>query len=125
MDCVKCKKCRRILFDERHTENLLLKDIHILAGSTNSAFCSSNNDYNIYLNEEFLPNWIKLLIEAENWSKGRIYCPHCDSRVGGFDFICAVKCSCSNILPPVHINKSKVDIVKVAGVSTSNTLSII
>ena len=36
------------------------------------------------------------------WTKGRLNCPNCQSRIGGFDFV-------SGADYPVHLIKSKVD----------------
>ncbi|CAH1119566.1 unnamed protein product [Phaedon cochleariae] len=110
---IKCKKCRNLLFNEDDSKRLLL-NAHNLPVTTVPDICETVNDENtLYLNEEHLPSWITLRIEAEKWSKGRINCLHCDSRIGAFDFISGQKCSCrSNILPPVHIIKSKVDLIR-------------
>ena len=36
------------------------------------------------------------------WTKGRLNCPNCQSRLGGFDFV-------SGADYPVHLIKSKID----------------
>jgi E3 ubiquitin-protein ligase RNF180 len=42
--------------------------------------------------------------------KGRLHCPKCHSRVGGFDFVSGQKCACGFcVLPAVHLIRSKVD----------------
>jgi hypothetical protein len=42
--------------------------------------------------------------------KGRLHCPKCQCRVGGFDFVSGQKCACGLcVLPAVHLVSSKVD----------------
>ena len=43
-----------------------------------------------------------LLITQAGWTKGRLNCPNCQSRLGGFDFV-------SGADYPVHLIKSKID----------------
>ncbi|KAG5896773.1 hypothetical protein JTB14_008349 [Gonioctena quinquepunctata] len=109
---VKCKKCRRTLLTSEQTENLL--NAHNEPLTEISDICETVNvESNVFLNEEHLPDWITLRIEASEWSRGRINCPHCDSRIGAFDYVSGQKCNCSNnVLPPIHIIKSKVDLIR-------------
>lgn len=106
---IKCKKCRKILFE--NTQSMLL-NAHSLPISQEEDMCESiTQAYNLYIDEECLPIWVKTSIEKGEWSKGKILCPHCNTRIGGFDFISGMKCSCSSsVLPSVHIIKSKVDL---------------
>ena len=43
-----------------------------------------------------------------SWTKGRLNCPKCQCRVGGFDFV-------GGSGHPVHLIKSKVDLSKKSG----------
>lgn len=107
---MKCKKCRNPIFSEQECASLFLNAHNAILTSTNEDECNVENV--IFLNEDYVPSWIKERIEAENWSKGRINCLQCDSRIGAFNFISGQKCNCSNfVLPFVHIIKSKVDLI--------------
>merc|ERR1712110_1046484 len=53
------------------------------------------------------------------WTKGRLNCPNCQSRIGGFDFV-------SGADYPVHLIKSKVDYwKKSSNNSTEDNSSIV
>lgn len=110
---VKCKKCRKTIINELQIKNLFL-NAHNLPLTVEHDICETvNEEHKLYLNEENIPDWIKLVLEAGEWSKGKINCQFCDFRIGGFDFISGSKCSCTNnILPHIYIVKSKVDLIK-------------
>lgn len=110
---VKCKKCRKIVFDNEQLRNLFL-NAHNLPLSTEPDVCETVTlEHKLYLNQEYIPDWITLVLEAGDWSKGKIDCQYCDARIGGFDFISGLKCSCTNnVLPNIYIIKSKVDLIK-------------
>lgn len=113
---VQCRKCREIIINnEKECEFLLSAHSETaMKTSDNEENCETLNDDNLlYLNEDFIPEWIRNLIEQEQWSKGKIHCKNCNCRIGSFDFISGLKCNCSKyVLPPVHLVKSKVDLVK-------------
>ncbi|KAF4518437.1 hypothetical protein B566_EDAN002090 [Ephemera danica] len=48
--------------------------------------------------------------EISGWTKGRLNCPQCQARVGGFDFVSGARCPCSGALPSVHVIRSKADL---------------
>lgn len=114
---IKCKGCRKQIV-ENPLENRLIDAHHTIIPSndTSESECSSiQEDHNIFLKEDLLPEWIKNRIEAEEWSKGRLNCFHCETRIGAFNFINSTKCDCGkHLLPPVHLIKSKVDLIKVS-----------
>lgn len=111
---IKCKKCRKSIFDKNQTKDLFLNAHNTAVGICLEECASIQEENNIFLNEQFLPQWIILRIEAEKWSKGKLNCPSCDSRIGSFDFVSGQKCNCSSyVLPPIHIIKSKVDLIKI------------
>ncbi|XP_057667232.1 E3 ubiquitin-protein ligase RNF180-like [Diorhabda carinulata] len=111
---IKCKKCRHTLFNQDTIKNNLILNAHGETTENSNACQVIPEEKNIFLNEDCLPSWVKNKIEVEEWSKGRIYCPKCDSRIGAFDYVSGQKCNClNNLLPPVHIIKSKIDIVKI------------
>ena len=51
-----------------------------------------------------------LLFFQGGWTEGKLYCPKCNARVGGFDFLHVVPCACEeDVLPAIWCVKSKVD----------------
>ncbi|OXB62521.1 hypothetical protein ASZ78_013210, partial [Callipepla squamata] len=42
------------------------------------------------------------------WTAGKLYCPFCEARLGGFNFICNTKCSCGQLVN-IHFCKSRTD----------------
>ncbi|XP_028414081.1 uncharacterized protein LOC114537151 [Dendronephthya gigantea] len=67
----------------------------------------------LYLNDEFLPDWIKDEIGNSSWTKGRLKCPRaeCTARVGGFDFVQGLLCGCGEFtIPAIWIQDGKVDV---------------
>lgn len=100
---IKCQKCRHVLLeDARETNNNYGCDVKN---------CSSYSLQNIiYLIEEKLPKWIRLKVENEQWTKGKLHCENCGQKVGSFDFVSGRKCECKEtVLPPVHFISSQVD----------------
>lgn len=110
----KCKKCRRTVLDLGQCPNLFL-NAHNKSLDISQDDCRTVVDQNVvFLAEDSLPEWIMQKIREAEWSKGRLNCETCDSRLGGFDFISGNKCECqNNVLPPVHLIKSKVDLSRV------------
>ncbi|XP_050518862.1 E3 ubiquitin-protein ligase RNF180 isoform X2 [Diabrotica virgifera virgifera] len=110
---IKCKKCRKTIFSPDQIKTNLILNAHGHP-MDNSRVCDIDvEETNVFINDEHLPSWIKDRIEAEEWSKGRINCPNCDSRIGSFDYVSGQKCACfTNLLPPIHFIKSKIDLIK-------------
>lgn len=112
---IQCKVCRQIILNEIECNSLLLSAHNEpLQNSSPEDYCESLLTLNsIYLNEEHLPAWLLSLIEHENWAKGKINCSSCKGRIGSFDFLSGLKCDCNKfVLPPVHLVKSKIDLIK-------------
>ncbi|NWS46402.1 RN180 ligase, partial [Probosciger aterrimus] len=42
------------------------------------------------------------------WTIGKLHCPFCEARLGGFNFICNKKCSCGQLVN-IHFCKSRTD----------------
>ncbi|KAF7286044.1 hypothetical protein GWI33_008347 [Rhynchophorus ferrugineus] len=109
---IKCRKCRKLIVEDSHDQKLILTCHGIPLGNTIAQDCSSEDSV-VYLNDDYLPSWIKDKIEEVNWTKSRINCPGCDCRIGAFDFVSGTKCNCkTHMLPATHIIKSKVDLIK-------------
>jgi len=95
MDCttLKCRKCRFLLVEQPP---------HKILDTTESAEnLESSNVFNIC--DENLPQWINDAVEEGNWTKGKLSCPSCGSRIGGFDYV-------TRSSLPVYIVRSKVDL---------------
>ncbi|XP_007951066.1 E3 ubiquitin-protein ligase RNF180, partial [Orycteropus afer afer] len=61
-----------------------------------------------HVNVEALPEWINCLIQKTQRTVGKLNCPFCGARVGGFNFVSTPKCSCGQ-LAAVHLSKSQTD----------------
>lgn len=110
---VKCRKCRKIIVEDSYDQKRIITCHGIPISNVNVQSCTSEESV-VFLNDDYLPNWIKIKIEEVNWTKSRINCPGCDCRIGAFDFVSGIKCDCNTyILPAIHIIKSKVDLIKI------------
>lgn len=99
---IKCHKCRHILLtDMANTYKSLCDDK-----------CDSySSKHFVYLLEDQLPSWIKKKIDEEQWTRGKLLCEKCGSKIGSFDFVSGRKCSCEkSILPSVYFVTSQIDI---------------
>lgn len=101
---IKCHKCRHILLHD-----VRLATLQKLPCDPNN--CSSYNTKNfVHLIEDKLPDWMQEIVEKEEWTKGKLHCTKCTSKVGSFDFISGKKCDCGNSqLPTVHFISSQID----------------
>lgn len=110
---LKCRQCRKVILDSAAYSALVVNS-HKLPIVESSDDCTLVlNEKEVYLNDDVLPEWILEKIREANWSKGKINCNHCGSRIGSFNFISGAQCICFNyVLPPVHLIKSKLDFVK-------------
>ncbi|KAL0269726.1 UNVERIFIED_CONTAM: hypothetical protein PYX00_007361 [Menopon gallinae] len=108
---VKCRKCRNLLFT--YPEVDLLSAHGESYGSVGVEYikCETIQEDNVwFLGESGMPDWVSSLVNEANWTKGKVNCPKCNSRLGSFDFISGTQCQCgSHTLPPVHVVKCKVD----------------
>lgn len=109
---IRCKNCSKPILSSTECK-IIYKDAHNSTTTTETTCPTVTESNSLYLNEDELPSWISERIEQEQWSKGRINCPRCDSRIGGFDFISGLHCACKLVvLPSVHLTKSKVDAIR-------------
>ena len=98
--CIRCRLCRK---------QLLVSDKVTFSHSGKTEACGNC----IFLDEDFLPQWIKDEIENSSWTKGRLKCPRtdCTARVGGFDFVQGLLCGCGELtIPAIWIQDGKVDV---------------
>jgi len=90
---LKCRKCRFLLVEQPPHK--------ILDATESSNAQESSNVFNIC--DENLPQWINDAVEEGSWTKGKLSCPSCGSRVGGFDYV-------TRSSLPIYIVRSKVDL---------------
>ncbi|XP_045141171.1 E3 ubiquitin-protein ligase RNF180 [Echinops telfairi] len=100
-----CWKCRQCIASsdcfKKYLENQVSKD---RVDSTDAQrIC-----HVWHMNIETLPEWINCLIQKTQWTVGKLNCPFCGARLGGFDFVNTPKCSCGQ-LAAVHLSKSGTD----------------
>ncbi|GIY62085.1 uncharacterized protein CDAR_179431 [Caerostris darwini] len=101
----KCRKCRKILFSEKeacnsHGESLI---------SNETETCNPISEV-YYLREDVLLPWMKDQVNSGNWMKGKLFCPHCNCRIGSFNFVGGSKCHCGlSVLPSLHVVSHKLD----------------
>ncbi|XP_078040313.1 E3 ubiquitin-protein ligase RNF180-like [Augochlora pura] len=108
---IKCKYCRKDLFNKVPIQ--LLTSHGEIKQNIMDVGCSGTNDSepSLYIPIENMPKWIADIVNQESWTKGRLNCPHCNNRIGSFNFVNELKCSCGQfVTPSVRITSSKVDI---------------
>lgn len=108
---LRCRKCRKVIIE--HPQTLIVsahsEDVERVNKSS-SDDCPSLRNTLWYLLDETVPSWVSLALEKGDWTRGKLSCPHCNARLGSFDFVSGSKCLCHKfILPSVHIVKEKVD----------------
>lgn len=111
---IRCRKCRHVLL---LGEAIVLRNAHNKLESEeddSNKDCASVQDKNfLYISDEELPQFVLDAVTEASWTKGRIQCPGCQARLGLFNFVSCIKCSCNlNSLPAVHLIASKVDWLK-------------
>ncbi|XP_077442248.1 E3 ubiquitin-protein ligase RNF180-like isoform X2 [Vanacampus margaritifer] len=90
---LRCRKCRKVVVD-------CLQEV---TDESSEAAC------NIWhMDVDTLPEWILTSVHMALWTVGRLNCPNCRSRLGGFNFIHRSKCPCGRDAT-VHFSKCRVD----------------
>ncbi|KAK7865234.1 hypothetical protein R5R35_012361 [Gryllus longicercus] len=103
---LKCRKCRKIVLEPPQ----IVVSAHGKIVNDEEECLSVLQNSLWYLLDDTVPKWISLAVEKDNWTRGKLSCPHCKARLGSFDFVSGSKCHCQKyILPSVHIVKEKVD----------------
>lgn len=102
---LRCWKCRKCIASSscfmKYLGNQVLMDRH-------DATDEQNICHVWHMNVEALPEWINCLIQNAQWTVGKLNCPFCGARLGGFNFVSTPKCSCGQ-LAAVHLSKSRTD----------------
>lgn len=112
MSAIKCFKCRAVLLKDTEIEQLSPHgDTNQTSAGVSIIRCESMlDDKLIYLKDDLLPQWIIDKVQESNWTKGRLHCEQCKTKIGHFDFVTGRKCHCEEtVLPPVYFIKSQVD----------------
>ncbi|GAB1866142.1 E3 ubiquitin-protein ligase [Camponotus japonicus] len=107
---VRCKHCCKSLFKG---DSILFNAHHEIKQHPIDLGCQADNsDYCSYMTSENVPDWIMNIINQESWTKGKLHCPYCNSRLGSFNFVSNTKCYCDKyVTPPIRIVNSKIDIL--------------
>lgn len=106
---VRCRHCCKSLFKGT---SILFNAHNEVKQSPSDTGCEVESDCCSYVTPENAPDWIMNSINQESWIKGKLHCPHCNSRLGSFNFINELKCHCNRYLrPPIRIVNSKIDIL--------------
>lgn len=112
----RCRKCGIYLFSSNHIQphtsfkgkpNVKSDHYDQAPGQVDSSsrFCTS-----WFLRDENELPWVLESVEEVSWTKGKIYCPKCRSRIGAFNYIQGVQCDCGKFtIPSIWIQKSRVD----------------
>ncbi|XP_068711657.1 uncharacterized protein [Montipora foliosa] len=112
----RCRKCGIYLFSSNHIQphtsfkgkpNVKSDHYDQAQGQVHSSsrFCTS-----WFLRDENKLPWVHESVEESSWTKGKIYCPKCRSRIGAFNYIQGVQCDCGKFtIPSIWIQKSRVD----------------
>ncbi|XP_073933512.1 E3 ubiquitin-protein ligase RNF180 isoform X1 [Castor canadensis] len=102
---LRCWKCRKCIASSgcfiNYLDNEVVKDRH-------DSVDAENICHVWHMNIEALPEWISCLIQKAQWTVGKLNCPFCGARLGGFNFVSTPKCSCGQ-LAAVHLSKSRTD----------------
>ncbi|XP_042546841.1 E3 ubiquitin-protein ligase RNF180 [Dipodomys spectabilis] len=101
---LRCWKCRNCIATSgcfmNYLENQVIKERQSLD--------AQHSCHLWHMNAEALPEWITCLVQRAQWTVGKLNCPFCGARLGGFNFVSAPKCSCGQ-LAAVHLSKSRTD----------------
>uniref|UniRef100_A0A8D0E417 E3 ubiquitin-protein ligase RNF180 n=2 Tax=Salvator merianae TaxID=96440 RepID=A0A8D0E417_SALMN len=105
VDILRCWKCRKYIANS----NCLVKEQTIdLFQRPHSSTTSPGICKVWHMNIDALPDWVTCVIEKAQWTTGKLNCPFCGARLGGFNFINNTKCSCGQYTN-IHLCKRKTD----------------
>ncbi|XP_033020333.1 E3 ubiquitin-protein ligase RNF180 isoform X1 [Lacerta agilis] len=115
-DMLRCWKCRKYVANSDclindQTTDLVFEEPH---SST-----ASQDICNVWhMNIEALPDWVTRIIENAQWTTGKLNCPFCGARLGGFNFVNNTKCSCGQFTN-IHLCKRRTDYQTVSSVTSA------
>uniref|UniRef100_A0A8C5P0D7 E3 ubiquitin-protein ligase RNF180 n=1 Tax=Jaculus jaculus TaxID=51337 RepID=A0A8C5P0D7_JACJA len=103
---LRCWKCRKCIASSGCFMNYL--ENQVIKQDKHDSVDAGNICHVWHMNIEALPEWISCLIQKAQWTVGKLNCPFCGARLGGFNFVSTPKCSCGQ-LTAVHLSKSRTD----------------
>ncbi|XP_009677446.1 E3 ubiquitin-protein ligase RNF180-like isoform X1 [Struthio camelus] len=118
-DALRCWRCRKYIANsvfliKRHGEKPSRAPQHSAA---------AQETCNIWhVNLEAIPEWVKCVIEKAQWTTGKLHCPFCEARLGGFNFVSNTKCSCGQFVN-IHFCKSRTDYQPASSVKLAKPLA--
>lgn len=102
-DCgFKCGKCRTVIIIDNNEQIILLDTDN---RESLKQKLPDKSDGLWHLQTDSLPDWVTESINQSSWTKGKLHCPSCQTKVGSFDFV-----GDNSQISPVHLVKSKVDL---------------
>ncbi|KAM8819259.1 E3 ubiquitin-protein ligase RNF180 isoform 2-T2 [Rhynchonycteris naso] len=103
INTLRCWNCRKCIASSgcfmKCLENPVIEDKRGSADDQNTCHVW-------HMNIEALPEWIDRLIRKAQWTVGKLNCPFCGARLGGFNFVRTPKCSCGQHTA-VYLSKSR------------------
>ncbi|NXA32308.1 RN180 ligase, partial [Eudromia elegans] len=104
-DALRCWKCRKYIASSA----CLIKCHRKEPSKAPQLSAVAQETCNIWhVSLEAIPEWVKCVIEKAQWTIGKLHCPFCEARLGGFNFVCNTKCSCGQSVN-IHFCKSRTD----------------
>ncbi|NXC44929.1 RN180 ligase, partial [Penelope pileata] len=105
-DVLRCWRCRKYIASSVCLSNSCGKEpsnVSIVSAAVAQESCDV-----WHVSLEAIPEWVKCVIEKTQWTVGKLHCPFCEARLGGFNFVCNTKCSCGQLVN-IHFCKSRTD----------------
>ncbi|XP_030004509.1 E3 ubiquitin-protein ligase RNF180-like [Sphaeramia orbicularis] len=95
---LRCRKCRKGVIDST-----------CLSAQVEAAHGDSADVCSIWhVDADAMPDWIHSAVHQAQWTLGKLNCPSCGARLGGFNFVHGGECPCGRDAA-VHLSKSRVD----------------
>nr|XP_034956788.1 E3 ubiquitin-protein ligase RNF180 isoform X3 [Zootoca vivipara] len=115
-DMLRCWKCRKYVANSDCLINYQTADLVFEEPHSSTA---SQDICNVWhMNIEALPDWVTHIIENAQWTTGKLNCPFCGARLGGFNFVNNTKCSCGQFTN-IHLCKRRTDYQTVSSVTSA------
>ncbi|NWR67319.1 RN180 ligase, partial [Bucorvus abyssinicus] len=104
-DVLRCWRCRKYIA----SSVCLVKCQGKEPSKSSQPSAAAQESCNVWhVNLEAIPEWVKCVIEKAQWTIGKLHCPFCEACLGGFNFVCNMKCSCGQLVN-IHFCKSRTD----------------
>lgn len=112
---LKCKMCRALL--AMSTTKKFLNghgQPYKIHGTIDENCTTIQENSKMFIDDSHLDDpsfWIVNAIEEQHWTKGKLKCPNCSTKIGSFDFIGDDRCQCGMFTQrKVHLTRGKVDV---------------